>query len=545
MKQVTTNDFRKVLEELGEELRQRIELECEAFPIDDAAREDRRAKVFDRDKGFAFFRKHYFPHYHEKPDSLFHEELEDRLPAIVNSEKGRKEAIVAGRGSAKSTCCSLEFPIWCVLLQIKRFPVIASDASDQAELLLDALKAEIEVNPRLKYDFPELAPGRIWRNDEIILNKCRIAAIGSGKKIRGRRHGPYRVDLFIGDDLENDENVQSPEQRDKLENWIDKAVLKSGPTDGTLDALLIGTVLHFDSVLARKAAKPGWNVTRFDALLTFPDRMDLWEVFAELVQNSDDDEFVEANAFYAINKSAMDQGGKCTWPDMQPLLLLMTEWAEDENTFMSERQNEPVSKNALFSEVFYWVQRQTNLLTFGAIDPSLGKNGKGRDPSAIIIVGVDPQTKKVDVLSASIRKRLPDVIISDAIAMQQEHGCALWFVEAVQFQEFLRTELMKAAVAAGVPLPAMPITPTADKRLRIERLQPLVSAGLIRFHASQKVLLSQLQQFPNAANDDGPDCLEMAAFNAIQHAGGLDGSNLKSAPSLLGGGGTASKGYRL
>ncbi|MEI2686515.1 MAG: hypothetical protein V9G14_09880 [Cypionkella sp.] len=42
---------------------------------------------------------------------------------------------------------------------------------------------------------------------------------------------------------------------------------------------------------------------------------------------------------------------------------------------------------------------------------------------------MDRLTGKADVVEASIRKRLPDIIISDTIALQREYHCLLWFVE--------------------------------------------------------------------------------------------------------------------
>lgn len=528
MRKLSAKEFMASIEEMGAAIRQTIELECEAFPADEAARKDRRGKVLDPKGGFAFFRRTYFPHYHDKADSELHAALESRLPAILADPRGRKECVVAARGSAKSTLCSLEFVLWAVLAGGKRFALLISDASGQAELLLDAIKAEIEVNPRLAYDFgDELKPGRVWRSDAITLKRARIEALGSGRKVRGRRHGPHRPDLVVLDDIENDELVRNPDQRDRVERWIDNAVLKCGAPDGSLDCLLVGTILHFDAVLARKARKPGWGLTRFDAILAWPDRMDLWEEFAELVQNADDDEFAEANAFYADNRAAMEIGARVVWPAMQPLLQLMTEWAEDRDAFMSERQNEPIAKNAMFKDFTFWVMRVPDLLTFGAVDPSLGRAGHGRDPSAIIVGGYDRKTGVFDVLEASIRRRLPSIIIDNVIAMQLRHRCQLWFVEAVQFQEFLRTEIMVKAVKMGVALPAVPVVPIVDKRLRIERLQPPIGSGLVRLHASQAVLIDQLRQFPNAAHDDGPDALEMCWTGAVHHSASMLSSGLK------------------
>ncbi len=127
--------------------------------------------------------------------------------------------------------------------------------------------------------------------------------------------------------------------------------------------------------------------------------------------------------------------------------------------------------------------------------------------------------------------------------MHRDYQCQMWFVEAVQFQEFLRTELMKSAAKAGLALPAYPVIPITDKNLRIERLQIPISEGTIRLHSSQKTLVDQLQQWPVADHDDGPDCLEMLWKHAIEMAATtLTATTIKtSAPASSGPLG----GYRL
>ena len=153
----------------------------------------------------------------------------------------------------------------------------------------------------------------------------------------------------------------------------------------------------------------------------------------------------------------------------------------------------------------------------GAVDPSLGKTGKGRDPSAILVGGFNRTTGVLDIIEAKIAKRLPDRIIEDVIALQKQYKCMAWAVEAVQYQEFLRTELVKRGAARGVPIPAMPVTPHKDKALRIEALQPHVLNGLIRLHPSQQTLLQQLRHWPKGDHDDGPDALEMLWSLAVKH----------------------------
>ncbi len=522
---INSRKFQETVEEIARAFRQKIELEVEAFAADPQARKQRIAKVMDPLTGYQFFAETYFPHYLIKEPSKLHELLYEDLPAMVENPKGVKELLIAPRGSAKSTHVSLIFPLWCIICGVKHYIALIMDAFEQAAIMVEALKAELEVNPRLAYDFPDImGQGRVWREGNIVTrSNVRVEGFGTGKKIRGRRHGPYRPDLAILDDVENDENVASPEQRDKLEKWISKAVLELGPTDGSMDVLYAGTVLHFDAVIVRFAKKPGWKVVRYQAIIQWPDRMDLWEEWEETYLNEGE---TQSDQFYRKNKKAMDVGCILNWPGNHTLLYLMKKRAGEHSAFESEYQNKPISDGNPFQKITWWVQRRPDLIHFGAIDPSLGKKGKGRDPSAIIIGGVDRLAGEMDVLEASIRRRLPDIIISDAIALQREYNCLLWFVEAVQFQEFLRTSLMREAAKSQTPLSAIPVIPFADKDLRIERLQPPVASGLIRLHMAQTTLIDQLQQWPAADHDDGPDCLEMLWHEAIQRTNGFKGNVL-------------------
>ena len=516
---VNVKDFREFISQKADELARWIDLSVTAFSADPKARADRLAQAKDPETGFQYFMETYLPHYVRGEHSLFHVDIFQRCPKILANKKGVRDLFIAPRGSSKSTHLSLGFALYCIMLGHKRYILEVCDVYEQSALLVEAIKAELTTNPRLSYDFPDVfGAGRVWREGEIVTrNNIRIEGLGAAKKIRGRRHGPYRPDLMFFDDLENDEAVRSPEQRKKLENWINRAALKVGPPDGSMDVIWVGTVLHFDAVIVRASKSPVWRVTEYQAIVKWPDRMDLWDRFEEIYQNEAED---GARAFYIANKQAMDQGAIVNWPGVQPLIFLMLERAGDHDSFACEYQNKPIADGNPFGKMTFWTQRVPNLIYFGAIDPSLGKQSKGRDPSAILIGGFDRLTGQMDVVEASIRKRLPDIIISDTIEFQRKYRCLLWFVEAIQFQEFLRTTLMVDAAKQGVAISAIPINPTADKMLRIERLQPPIAAGLIRLNTIHQTLIDQLQQWPNADHDDGPDCLDMLWQNTLFYSGG-------------------------
>lgn len=524
---LSKKEFEAQLLELAASIRRTIEAEQVGFDPSRAAIDARREKVRDPVGGFRYFVQNYFPHYvRHQDESELHKFLFSRLPEVVASTVSQQDAVAAPRGEAKSTIVTQLFTLWCIILELKKYPVIIMDSIDQAYPMLEAIKAELCWNPRLKMDFPDACgPGRVWQMGTILTaTDIKVQVAGSGKKLRGLRHGPYRPDLAILDDIENDELVRNPDQRDKLDNWLKKTVLPLGGAGAKFDVIYIGTILHYDSVLSRTLKNPLWRRKRFKALIEWPSDMTLWDRWEEVLRNHDEDGEAMARAFYEQHREDMEAGSVVSW-SARPLYALMLIRARDgHSTFDSEYQNDPVSgEDAPFATcITFWVNRLREWSFFGALDPSLGKNGNSRDPSALLVGGFNRMTGILDVVEAQIKKRLPDKIISDTIELQREYRCLCWSVETVQFQEFLRTELVKRSAAQGVPVPAMPVIPHTDKLLRIESLQPHVLNKLIRLHPSQVTLIEQLRHFPKGDHDDGPDALHMLWALCNSFGMGLD-----------------------
>lgn len=512
--------FQKELQEYIANLRQTIEAECLGFDVNPQATQARRAAVCDPVTGYDYFVENYFPHYVRNPaKSELHKYLFSRLPQVVASPAPENDAIAAPRGEAKSTLVTQLFTLWTIIRAIKHYPVIIMDSIDQAYPMLEAIKAELEFNPRLKNDFPEVCgQGRVWRMGTIVTaNNIKVTVAGSGKKLRGLRHGPYRPDLVILDDIENDEMVRNPEQRDKLHDWLTKTVMPLGEAGGKTDIIYIGTILHYDSVLSRTLNNPMWKTARFKAVIQWPANMKLWDEWEELIRNKQPE---AAEALYQQNEADMLAGSVVSWA-ARPLLALMKIRVRDgHDTFDSEYQNDPVSgEDALFAGcIHFWVNRLPEWVFYGAVDPSLGKKNKNRDPSAILVGGYNRFTGILDVVEADIRRRLPDKLIEDVIRYQREYHCLCWSFESVQFQEFLRTVLVERSAALGVPVPALPVIPLEDKALRIESLQPHMANGLIRISPAHQTLTDQLRHYPKADHDDGPDCLHMLWTLAVSRS---------------------------
>ncbi|NOT66394.1 MAG: phage terminase large subunit [Methylotenera sp.] len=511
----SNKEFMQALAQLGQSLRDQIEIECEAFALDPIASQARVARV---QTDYQYFCQTYFPHYVPTPHfSLFQQFIFKRLPEIIDGDADGREVHEAPRGEAKSTYETQLGSLWCIVTNRKHMIGIIMNTEEQAAEMLESIKAELDTNPRLAMDFPKATgQGKVWQATmAITANNIKIRIGGTGKKIRGMKHGPYRPDLIFLDDLENDEQVKQKAQRDKTEKFVLSAVLGLAPPSGGMDVFWVGTSLHYDAAINRVSRAPGWRRRVFKSIMVWPDNMALWESWENIFTRSgEDDEKIsseaEALAFYQANEAAMNAGAVVSWPQVRSLYRLMCMRAINHDSFSQEQQNEAGNdESAPFKDIQFWVNRLPEWVFFGAIDPSLGKKGKTGDPSAILVGGLNRNTMVLDVVEADIQRRVPDLIISRAIDLQTEYNCVAWAVEAVQFQYFMFTEILKQAALRGIAFPGIPHTPDNDKDLRIISMQPHINNGLIRLHRSQSTMLEQLKFYPEADHDDGPDALEM------------------------------------
>ena len=488
-----------------------------------------------------YFGRAYLKHYFVRPSPSFHEELDEiwtkgvlkgRNP-VVDAKKisrldGSKNVVAAPRGHAKSTNFTFKDSLHAALYLYKHYIIILSDSSDQAEGFLSDIKTEMEDNQEIRLDFGN-QQGKVWKSTVILTTGgVKIEAIGSGKKVRGRRHGAWRPDLLVLDDIENDENVNTPDQRRKLDSWFKKAVSKAGDT--YTDIMYIGTILHYDSLLSNTLKNPEYESRTYRAVISFSDRDDLWDKWTELYTNLfDPDHKQHAREFYLEHEAEMLKGTEVLWPEkLDYYKLMVIKVSDGDAAFNSELQNDPIDPDSASFQEEWMDYYEPELVDFkdiryvfvGANDPSLGKNKKS-DTSAIINLAVDLYSGYLYIEMASIEKRKPDQIIKDIFEanrrLKRDYGKGFYKfgVETVQFQYFFKEVMAQLSAELGEYIPIEEIQSTVNKMLRIESLQPYIKNGYIKFNAKHKTLIKQLLEYPMGRNDDGPDALQMAVALAL------------------------------
>ena len=485
----------------------------------------------------SYFGRAYLPHYFIRKSPYFHEELDGiwsrgvmkgRNPLkeakVISRLKGSRQVVAAPRGHAKSTNFTFKDSLHAILYAYKHYILILSDSSEQAEGFLDDIKTELEDNGNIIMDFGSLKGEKAWRTG-VILTKTDIKAeaIGSGKKVRGRRHRNWRPDLIVLDDIENDENVNTPEQRRKLKNWFDKAVSKAGDT--YTDIMYIGTILHYDSLLNNVLQNPRYKTKKYRAVISEAVNTKLWDEWEGIYTNLFNENHEEdARAFYEAHEEEMLLGAEVLWEEKLSYYDLMEiKVSEGAASFNSELQNDPIDPESATFNPEWFDYYEPELIDFSspefvfvaANDPSLGKNKKS-DTSSIINLALSTKTGYMYVADASVERRKPDVIIDDVFEMNRrlkrdyKKGFYKFGVEVVQFQYFFKEVMAAKSAEEGEYIPIEEIQSTVNKVLRIESLQPVIKNKYLKFNREHKTLLKQLQEFPMGKNDDAPDGLQMA-----------------------------------
>ena len=470
---------------------------------------------------------YYLPHYYSCGPSLMHKWISSTLDNQF-ARRGQRAVVIGPRGGAKSTVATLTYVLRQAVMGLEPYILIVSDTESQAIENLANIKLELEDNAHgLSLDYPAaVGQGPIWRENYIRLrNGVVIHAAGTGQAIRGRRVKQHRPSLIVGDDLENDQHIESSLKRERVETWFNRTLMNMG--DERTNTVILGSALHRESLLMKLLRRPGWIVRRekkrpapFRAIEKWPDRMDLWNKW-ETIYNSPDNPDAErdANRFFKANKSAMKYGAVLCWPDREGLYQLMKLRAEiGAASFDAEKQGNPIDPSTcewperyFTHSEFYFEEWPENLIIKAiALDPSKGKTDRRHDYSSFAYGGVS--SEGVVYVDLNMAKRPVDQIINDGLDIYQSFNPATLAIETNQFQELLAEDFAEAAEAEGINLHITPIENFTAKKVRVRRLSTLFSQRRIRFKAGSEgaaICVQQIRDFPNGDHDDGPDSLEM------------------------------------
>lgn len=424
-----------------------------------------------------FIARPYFPL--ETPP--FHKEILD----LISDKNNRRIGVIAPRGHAKSTTVDMTYPLWAGCFEQEEFIVIISDTYTQAAEFINALKDEFENNPKIKWLFGNMK-GDDWQDGEFVLsNGIKYAAKGSGMKIRGIRHRHTRPTLMIFDDIENDENIKSAEQRQKLYHWFTKAAIPALARGGR--AVVIGTILHFDS-LVNKVMK----------------RQDIFKSW-------------QTRVFYAITTDE-DGTEHALWPEHRSLekLRAMRDDPSDQDfigsiTFAQEYQHKPFSEEDAIIQPD-WIKecepsqvpdKHTRLARVLTIDPAASER-QTADFTAMIVA--DLYTDGNVYIRAIRNQRTSPSVTADTVRELDE----IYKPQVIGIEKGALGLVFRDLLEG---LPVIGLEPDKDKVRRLLAVSRFFEAGrvyTVKNIQNGQLFREQLIEFPKGTHDDMVDAAAYA-----------------------------------
>lgn len=312
-----------------------------------------------------------------------------------------QESIVSGgqfclampRGSGKTSLVAWA-ALWAILYGRRRMVVIVGADARASSQMLEIISGEIETNPLLLEDFPEVAypfrriegiaqraSGQLCLGestrlsitaDELVLPTVprdaveqdeQMASAGSVVRtvgITGRIRGMQarlttgeivRPSLVLLDDPQTDESAKSPSQCDYRERIVGGAIMGLAGPKVKMSAIATVTVIRPDDLADRLLTPerhPDWVSERTKLVYEWGSGEELWRQYAE-IRRDPDRGAKEATRFYRKNRKAMDAGSKVAWADrFDPGQISALQYAWDlridrgEDAFCAEYQNEPL-----------------------------------------------------------------------------------------------------------------------------------------------------------------------------------------------------------
>lgn len=393
-------------------------------------------------------------------------------------------AIAAPRGHAKSTAITHTFTLFSILFRTDDYVLIISDTEGQAKEFLHNIATELSENEELRHLFKVKKFLRETATDVICEmedgHKFRLVARGSEQKLRGLLWRGKRPSLVIGDDLENEELTANEDRREKFRRWFFGAVVPLVRRTGKIR--IVGTVLHFDSLLERLLNNKSWHSKRF--------------------------------------RAHNDDFSQILWPEMKSKedLLALRQMYVDEGFpegYAQEYLNEPIDASTAFIRMAD-LREATDEHLYQPGDYIIGvdlaiSQAKRAARTAIVTVKVNEKRELivVDVLKGRWDSK---TIISELFNSVRRCGESLRTVimERDKVEKalgpFIRDEMAKQALFFNISS----VVPSGDKLQRARPLQAMLRSGYVYFDKNAEWypdLETELLRFPKGQYRDQVDAL--------------------------------------
>lgn len=369
-------------------------------------------------------------------------------------------SLVAPREHAKSTGFTHDYACAVLAFRAESYIVIVSATEDLAKDHLADIARVFRENDEVRRDFLiESMP--VDAKTEIVV-KCsdghefRVLAKGSGQKMRGLKWKGRRPGLIIGDDLEDDEQVENKDRRRKFSRWFNRALLPALRRGGK--ARIHGTILHEDSLLAR-IQKPQAEEKK------------VWETL-----------------FFRAHDS-FDEFTGILWPEQFPperLRAIRQRFINEGDApgYSQEYLNDPLDNEDRYLHEPWFLpmdqpDRDRSKMFFAAADFAISKRDSANRTS--LTVGGLCSRNLLHFVDQHVGRFDSFEIVEEMFSIQERWSPDIFFVEDGQIWKALRPIIMREQLRSGRYINFVERSPITDKASRGRSLQRRMRGSATRW----------------------------------------------------------------
>ena len=401
--------------------------------------------------------------------------------------QANRHAFIAPRETGKSTWWFLVLPMWAAAHGYRNFAVAFADTAAQAQTHLTSFKRELETNPLLAADFPELVEPARKRSGHAIADRAGmihqkngfvLAARGIDSATLGLKVEERRPDLLIFDDVEPDEASYSPDQMVKRLGTITDAAF---PLNIYAAVAMVGTVTMPGSITHQvvKAAN-GTEV-------------------ADWIR----DERITCHHHLPIMIND-DGSERSIWPQKWPLPWLKS--IEHTRSYAKNYLNDPMGREGAF-----WSKDDFTYGSLGplatrwilTLDPAVTTKGTS-DWTGWAVVGYDAAGRRVEVAAAGQVKLAGEALRRFVLSKLAEYPrIKAVLIEVNQGGELWRT------VLHSMPVQLLVHTSKESKDVRFAWALDFYQAagGRVLHREPLRAAEEQMVAYPKAPHDDIADAV--------------------------------------
>ena len=465
-----------------------------------------------------FFMSTFFEKTARQEPAPFHADVWKKL-----SSNARFLNLQMFRGSAKTSLLRV-FTARRISYNLSRTILYIGKSEGHAVRSINWIKNNIETNTKWAGTFG-LKPGKKWQDTEANIkhdvddDEIWIMGTGITGSVRGINRDDFRPDLIVLDDVIDDENALTQEQREKISTLIEGAVKESlAPRSECPDAKLVmlQTPIHLEDASCAALSDPQWLSAKYGCFTPETENLPIHQQQSAWPARWTSEELQKDK------EAAIGRNKAHVWYREKEVKLVAPENAAFKPTWL---------------KMYDDVQRPRFGVAVLVIDPvpppsdrEIEMGFTKKDYECLHVV----QRAGNDYYSveyAMNRGHDPSWTIANAFSLAKKYNVRMIMVESVAYQRTLAWLMRKAMENEGRFWQVREFTDSRSKFNKIvDSLNGVASEGHLFVKPNMSDLITQFRDYPKVAHDD---VVETLALGVMELSGAAYTEELLGADAVM------------